>query len=315
MKYSARSISGGRGLYNRLVLNRLTRRTAGKSLLTGLAAGSALSGAAKRPLGFQLYTIRKLLPAHARVALQRLAQTGYQEIESIRAFNPVVLPLCKEFGIKAVSCHYDTPLVTGNFYAWKSDGPPAGYNWDRAVEDAAVAGVRYMVIAYLMPAERGSLDTFRRYADQFNKAGEGSRKAGMQFCYHHHAFEFGPKEGSRPIDVFLERCDPKLVKFEMDVFWASVAGEDPVSLLSQWKGRVALMHLKDKAPGLKPHYIEELSPNAFREVGLGVVDFAKILAAARQAGVEHYFVEQDEMAEDPVESLGYSFSTLERLGF
>jgi sugar phosphate isomerase/epimerase len=214
-----------------------------------------------------------------------------------------------------VSCHYDTPLVTGNFDAWKSDGPPAGYTWDKAVDDAAAAGVKYMVIAYLQPAERGSLDMFRRYADRFNKAGEATRKAGMQFCYHHHAFEFGPKEGSRPIDVFLERFDPKLVKFEMDVFWVSVAGQDAVDLLPKWKGRVALMHLKDKAPGLKTHYMENLSPNAFREVGLGVLDFSKILTAAREAGVEHYFVEQDEMAEDPVESLAYSYRTLEKLGF
>jgi sugar phosphate isomerase/epimerase len=167
----------------------------------------------------------------------------------------------------------------------------------------------------MMPGERGSLDTIRRYADQFNKAGESVRKAGMQFCYHHHAFEFGPKDGSRPIDVLLERLDRNLVKFEMDVFWASVAGQDPVSLLKQWKGRVALMHLKDKAPGLKTHYAENLSPNAFREVGFGVVDFKQILAAAPEAGVQHYFVEQDEVAEDPVESLRASYQTLEALKF
>jgi sugar phosphate isomerase/epimerase len=172
-----------------------------------------------------------------------------------------------------------------------------------------------MVIAYLMPAERGPLDQFRRYADQFNRAGEATRKAGMQFCYHHHAFEFGPKEGSRAIDVFLERLDPNLVKFEMDVFWVSVAGQDPVALLKQWKGRVALMHLKDKAPGLKIHFSEDLSPNAFREVGLGTLDFAKIVEAARDEGVQHYFVEQDQVAEDPVESLHYSFDTMERLKF
>jgi sugar phosphate isomerase/epimerase len=166
-----------------------------------------------------------------------------------------------------------------------------------------------------MPAERGSLDQFRRYADQFNKAGEAARKSGMQFCYHHHAFEFGPREGSRAIDIFLERLDPNLVKFEMDVFWVSVAGQDPVALLKQWKGRVALMHLKDKAPGLKTHFSEDLSPNAFREVGLGVLDFSKILQAARDAGVQHYFVEQDQVAEDPVESLRYSLETAERLRF
>jgi len=298
------------------VPNKLTRRDAGKSLLTGLAVTPALSAATRRPLGFQLYTVRKLIPDHANETLQHIAQIGYREIESIRANNAVVLPLCKEFGLHAVSVHVDTPLVTGNWDAWKGaypQGPPEGLTWQKAVDDAAAAGFQYVVIAYLMPAERGSLDTFRRYADQFNQAGEAVHKAGMQLCYHHHAFEFGPKEGSRPIDVFIERLDPKLVKFEMDVFWVSVGGQDPVALLRQWKGRVALIHLKDKAPGLKTHYAENLSPNAFREVGLGILDFKTILAAAEDAGVQHYFVEQDEVAEDPVESLRTSYRTLEGL--
>ena len=302
-------------LYNQLVPDPLTRRDAGKTLLTALAAGSALPAATRQPLGFQLYTIRKILKEQARPALERLSKAGYRTIESIRADNARVLPLCKEFGLQPVSCHFDTPLVTGNYAAWKDEKLPGGYNWDQAVDQAAAAGFKYMVIAYLMPAERGSLDTFRAYADKFNKAGEAAKKAGMQFCYHHHAFEFGPKEGSRPIDIFVERFDPKLVKFESDVFWASVAGQDPAELLRQWKGRVALVHLKDKAPGLRVHYAENLSPNAFREVGLGILDFSKILAAARETGVERYFVEQDEMAEDPVDSLEYSLHTLEKLGF
>lgn len=285
--------------------------------MTGLAAGSALSAATKHPLGFQLYTIRNLVPDHAREALERVAKIGYREIEADGASNGLVLPLAKEFGLAPVSAHYATPLVTGNFAAWKDEYPqgrPAGFTWEKAVDEAAKAGLRFMVIAYLMPAERGSIDEFRRYADLFNHAGETARKAGLRLCYHNHAFDFGPKQGSRPIDVFAERFDPKLVGFEMDVFWVSVAGGDPVALLGKWKGRVPLLHLKDKAPGLKTHFSEDLAPNAFREVGLGVLDFSKILPAARAAGVEHYFVEQDEVAEDPVESLAYSFHTLGNLG-
>ena len=257
----------------------------------------------KQPLGFQLYTIRKILKDHAAEALDRLARAGYKTIESMHAGNPLVLPLCKEFGLQPVSCHFDTALVAGDYGAW-----------EKAVDQAAAAGFKYLV-AYLLPADRSSLDTFRRYAGKFNQAAEATHKAGMQFCYHHHAYEFGSTEGSRPIDIFLDRFDPKLVKFETDVFWASVAGQDPAELIRQWKGRVPLVHLKDKAPGVKTHYGEDLSPNAFREVGLGVLDFPKILAAAREAAIKHYFVEQDEVAEDPVDSLEYSLQTLEKLGF
>lgn len=296
------------------MLNALTRRDAGKSLLA-LTAGASLSAATKRPLGFQVYTIRKILPQHAAEALERVAKIGYKTVETGRADNALVLPLCKKFGLQPVSCHFDTPLVTGNYDAWKDNPLPPGYTWQKAVDEAAAAGFKFMCIAYLQPAERGSLDTFRRYADKFNKAGEAAKKAGLQLCYHHHAFEFGPKEGSRPIDVFVERFDPNLVKFETDVFWSSVAGQDPAELIRKWKGRVALIHLKDKAPGLKPHYGEDLNDNAFREVGLGIVDFRKVLDAARDVGIESYFVEQDEMAGDPVDSLAYSFHTLEKLGF
>ncbi len=305
-------------LYNRQVPNHLTRRDAGKSLLAGLAASPAAVGATSHPLGFQLYTVRKLIPAQARETLERVAKIGYREVESGRADNAIVLPLAREFGINVVSAHYETSLITGNYPAWKRafpHGQPQDLTWEKAVDDAARAGLKFMVIPYLMPSERGSLDDFRRYAGQFNKAGEAVRNAGMQLCYHHHSFEFGPRDGFRPINVFLERLDPKLVKFEMDVFWVSVAGQDPVELLNQWKGRVALIHLKDKAPGLKPRFAEDLSPNAFREVGLGVLDFRKILTAARTAGIQHYFVEQDEVAEDPVESLRESYRTLEALKF
>jgi sugar phosphate isomerase/epimerase len=279
------------------VLKRLSRRDAGKSLLTGLAAVPALSAATRQALGFQVYTVRNLIPDHARETLQRVAAIGYREAEVIQDSNSVVLPLCKEFGIQAVSGHFATPLVTGNFDAWKSQfqhGAPAEMTWQKAVDDAAQAGIKFMVIAYLMPAERGPLDQFRRYADQFNKAGEATHKAGMQFCYHHHAFEFGPKEGSRPIDIFLERLDPSLVKFEMDVFWVSVAGQDPVALLKQWKGRVALMHLKDKLKGAPQSFSEGVPKETFVEVGSGALDFPAILKAAREAGVQHYFVEQDQ---------------------
>ena len=195
------------------------------------------------------------------------------------------MPLCKEFGIQAVSCHYDTPLVTGNFDAWKSDFPqgrPAGFTWEKAVDDAAAAGVKYMVVAYLQPAERGSLDTFRRYADQFNKAGEATRKAGMQFCYHHHAFEFGPKEGSRPIDVFLDRFDPKLVKFQFQVSTIS-EGYDAPEYFTKYPGRFISMHVQGWSAKTR-----KIVP-----VGQGTLDWKKIFTAAKTGGIKNYFVEMD----------------------
>ena len=120
--------------YNHFVLKRLTRRDAGKSLLTSLAVAPAISAATRHPLGFQVYTVRNLIPSHARETLRRIAAIGYREAEVVQESNSIVLPLCKEFGIQAISGHFATPLVTGNFDAWKTEfptGASAGLTWQK----------------------------------------------------------------------------------------------------------------------------------------------------------------------------------------
>ena len=142
-----------------------------------------------------------------------------------------------------------------------------------------------------------------------------AREAGLAFCYHNHAFEFQPLEGSTPFQVLMDSTDPKLVALEMDVFWVSVAGHDPVALLGELSGRVALLHVKDKARGTPVVYNESVPRNAFKEAGNGVIDWPKVLHAASAAGVQHYFVEQDQTPGDPLESLRQSFAFLSKLNF
>ena len=278
------------------------------------AAAAIAAAATKKPLGFQLYSVRSALGEKAPVTLKRLADAGYQKIETLRALHAQVLPLCKDFGLNPVSGHYETGIATGNTKAWPS--VPAGYTWAQACDDAAKAGQKFMVIPYVAPPERGGADVFKRMAEDLNKAGELTRKAGMTLAYHHHAFEFGPVPGGteRPIDLLLA-VDPKNLTIEMDVFWVAIAGEDPVALLKKWKGRVKLLHLKDRAPGSPKQFAENLSPAAFREIGYGNLDFRAILKAAAESGVEHYFVEQDQVAGDPVEALTASIRSLEKLSF
>jgi sugar phosphate isomerase/epimerase len=132
----------------------------------------------------------------------------------------------------------------------------------------------------------------------------------LTFCYHNHAFEFGGAQGERPIDIFHERLDKKLVFFEVDVFWISVAGGDPVQMLKEHEGRVPLLHLKDKAAGTPVQYNENVPPAAFKEVGSGSLDFPAILKTAESIGVKHYFVEQDQTPGDPIDSLKKSYNYL-----
>ena len=294
---------------------KLTRRQAAALPVLGslAAAWAAAPTKTKKALGFQLYTLRNLMtPEKARTALKAVADIGYREIETLRALHPLVLPLCKEFSLKPVSGHYETGLVTGDEKAWFPQGRPFG--WDKAIEEAKSIGLKFMVIPYIRPSER-SPEMFKKVAEDLNRAGEQCQKAGLRLVYHNHAFEFGPGPGGvRPIDVLLQ-TDPKYVGIELDVFWVAVAGEDPVEWMRKLKGRVPILHLKDRAPGTPKQYGEGVTPGAFREVGYGNMDFAPILKLAPQVGVEHYHVEQDQVAGDAVESLRASYLSLAKWGF
>jgi sugar phosphate isomerase/epimerase len=137
----------------------------------------------------------------------------------------------------------------------------------------------------------------------------------MTFCYHNHAFEFATEQGSTLFQVMLDNTDQKLVAFEVDLFWVSVAGGDPVEFLQKLSGRVPLVHLKDKAAGTEVMYKESVPKTAFKEVGSGVLDWPKVLRAAAAAKVAHYIVEQDQTPGDPVDSLRQSFGYLSKLKY
>lgn len=281
---------------------------------------SAKNARAMKNIGVQLYTVREALPEKPLETLQALAAIGYKEVEVIRRDLDRIAPSLKRAGLKATSIHIEAPLVTGKWAAWRaaaqSNSPlPPDYNLSSAIADAQKHGIKYVVVAYLFPQERGGgLDFYRQFADQMNRAGEQCRKAGLKLCYHNHAFEFERMAGRTPLDVLMERFDGKLVDLELDVFWVAMAGNDPVQLIKRYRGRVPLLHLKDKAKGAERQTQEAMVPAAaFTEVGNGELDFAAILRAASEAGTKHYFVEQDQTPGDPLQSLRQSYTYLQGL--
>ena len=264
-----------------------------------------------RPLGAQLYTVRNILMKEPDRVFKTLAEIGYTEVEGNRADLVELLPKIKQYGLKPVSCHIETALITN---AWDKYPDQKPMKLEDAIDTAKKVGVEYFTLAYIAPNARGEgLDFYRKTADSMNHAGELCKKAGMGFAYHNHAYEFAGKVGERPIDVFFERLDKKLVAMELDVFWLSVAGEDPVAALAKWKGRVALLHLKDKAKDAPHQFAENMPKEAFQEVGNGSIDFKAVLKAAPGAGVKHYVVEQDQTPGDPLESLRKSFAYLKTM--
>jgi sugar phosphate isomerase/epimerase len=287
----------------------------------GSLAGGRLLAKAPATLGVQLYTVRDQIVKDPEATLKAIAAIGYKEVEVLRATLAKVAPLAKQLGLAPVSVHVDMPLITGNWAghrelvkAFPAAALPEGYDLAACIRDAQAAGAKYLVMPYLMPNERPKdAAGFTAFGQTLQKAGDEITKAGLDFCYHNHAFEFAPlPDGRRPLDVMLAACDPAVVKLELDVFWVSITGADPVALIRQYAGRIPLMHLKDKAKGAPTALDESVPPTTFVEVGSGAIDFPAVLAAADAAKVQHYFVEQDQ-SPDPIGSLAKSYKYLASL--
>lgn len=270
------------------------------------AAGSALPAAAARlkTIGVQLYTVRSVIGEKPNETLQALDEIGFRECEAIHASLPAIWTSLKQTKMKPVSLHMDTAMFTRD----QSKLPAA-------LDDAKQRGFTWVVCPYIAPQDRGGVEVIKRLGDTLNKAGEMCVKSGLRLAYHNHAFELEPSGNGTLLDVLLATSDPKLVSLELDIMWSQVAGVNPVSLLQKYGKRVALMHLKNVSPGVGPQYNEKIPRDAFKEVGGGAIDIASVLNAAAKAGVQHYFVEQDQTPGNPIDSLKQSYEYLHKLSF
>ena len=281
-----------------------SRRTFLKAGALSAALSRFSTAAQLKDIGVQLYTVRTVLPEKPAETLNAIRAIGYTQIEATLAGFDKIWPAVQASGLKPVSMHLDANLVLDR-----------SEELARAAQQLKQYGFSYAVFPYLPPAARGGPDTIKALAEKLNWAGEKCQAAGLKFAYHNHAFEFEPVNGTPLFHILVENTDRKLVNFELDVFWVSVAGHDPVELIDSLKGRVSLMHLKDKAEGTSVMFKESVAHTAFKEVGHGVIDWPKVLRAAASAGVERYFVEQDQTPGDPLDSLRQSYQYLSKLKY
>jgi sugar phosphate isomerase/epimerase len=157
-------------------------------------------------------------------------------------------------------------------------------DFETALDTIVTVGHDYFVIPWLPPDARPDRDGYLRLADQLNGFGERAQAAGVQLAYHNHDFEFETFGGGRPAYFdFVERLDPALVTLELDLYWATVAGHDPVALFERYPGRFPLWHVKDGAG-------DEMTQTV---VGQGTLDWPRIFAASETAGLVHAFLEAD----------------------
>ncbi|MEL6276978.1 MAG: TIM barrel protein, partial [Bacteroidota bacterium] len=178
------------------------------------------------------------------------------------------------------------------------------------LDQASEAGLSHLVFGYLTPEERQSLDDYKKWADVLNEAALKAKQHNLQMAYHNHNFEFAQLDGGVPFDVLSERLDAELFPFELDVFWAAIAGYDPVELLPRIKDRVKLLHLKDlkaDTPVLQDN--AGVPEEAFQELGDGILPIKKLAEMGKEYGVDYCFVEQD-FSPYPLESIKESIEFL-----
>ena len=283
----------------------MNRRNFLRNLACGIGGGVLLNNAVingsvfgKKTLskiGLQLYTVRSNMEKDFEGTLRQVAALGIKEVEFAGYFGrkpEQVKKLLTELKLDAPSAHFSS--VVGR------DELP------KAIEDAKIIGHKYLVFAYLREEERRSLDDYKKLVDKLNKAGEECHKAGIQFAYHNHDFEFIKWDGQLPYDLILSQTDANLVKMEMDLYWITKAGYDPVSYFEKHSGRFPLVHVKD---------MDNTPKKYFTEVGHGTIDFKRIFSNADKGGIKHYFIEQDETPADPLESVKVSVKYLRDLKF
>jgi sugar phosphate isomerase/epimerase len=255
-----------------------------------------------KPIGLQIYTLRDQLDKDPLGTIKQVAAIGYKEVELYDLYGKTpaeFAQILKDNGLTAPSGHYMTRHLKSN--------------WEEHIEDAKTIGLEYMVNAILNPEERKTFDDYKRLAELFNKAGEQTQKAGIQYCYHNHNFEFKKYGDTTAYDYLLKVLDPKLVNFEMDCFWVTHAGQDPVAYFEKHPGRFPLLHIKDMKDQPAPTQEFDAKLGLFAPVGHGTIDWKRIFAAAPTGGMKHFFVEQDYCEQPPLEAVKMSYEYLHAL--
>ena len=297
----------------------MDRRTFLESAALLLAATRATAGTSV-PLGLQLYTVMPLLEQDFDSTLGLVAQIGYREVETIGAFgrDPAeVRDLLDKHGLRSPSQH----MVPGNLYDVFNRLTRKELSFDEAsrlwqqemalenvepmigecIQRARILGQKHIVWQILWPQQMQNRAELEKFCRALDKTGEICAREGYVLNYHNHSAEFAIHDGVVPYDFILANTDPRWVKLEIDLYWAVKAGADPTQYFLRNRGRYRQCHLKDGTAG-----------GEITVVGDGIMKFQPLIKAARAAGIEHYYVEQDGAA-DPLKASRQAYEYLRKI--
>jgi len=249
------------------------------------------------PLGLQLYSLRDDAPKDLPGTLARVRALGIVEVETAGLYDKDVATVraaLDQAGLRCSGSHI-------GYDRWQKDIPGA-------VKEAKALGARFATVAWIKGDKAFSREDALRAAGVFNEAGKACAAEGVRLCYHCHGYEFVPSPEGTLFDTIVKNTDPKLVSFEIDVFWAKAGGTDPAKLIASLPGRVPLLHVKDMAKGLTlPPGSSSADNSSNVVVGTGQIDWPAVFRAAKAAGGEIYYIEDESQAvwEQLPKSLAY----------
>ena len=284
-------------------------------------------------VGVQLFSIPKMLSDNFRSGIAMLSRMGYKEVELFGPFafsDPDAITrwaaITPQLGFSGSGFFGNTAQQVRAILDENRMTAPAVHTdlatlqkRMGALGDAGHAvGFTYVGLPSIPDELRRNLDAYKKMADEFNRIGEQAKRAGLKFAYHNHGYGLHEMEGAIPLRLLLERTDPDLVFFEMDIYWTTAGGADPLELLKTYPGRYHLMHVKDMKEekqfsgdgGDSGQWIE-LFPY-MTTAGDGVMNLRAIIEQGRASGVKHFFVEQDVVA-NPEIALKRSFDFVSAL--
>ncbi len=288
------------------------------SASTLIRASGAIAAPAGHAIGLQLFTVMMALEKDFEATIRAVAEIGYKEVETIASFgrDPALLrSLFDKYGLVSPSQHLAPKdlysVFLGHFsnkismddliqiYLRELSAEKVESVIHEGIQRAKIMGQKYIVWPILFKEQFASRAIVDRVAKAFNVAGDLCAKEGMVFVFHNHDTEFKPIDTYVPYDLIVENTNPDTVKLELDFYWATKGGISPQAYFKKYPGRYKLCHLKDMD-----------SKGGITDVGLGHVDFKTLIAAAEQAGIEHYFVENDNPSANPLDNARISYNNL-----
>lgn len=280
-----------------------SRRSFLKASLAAAAAGCilrtsrGLADVKGMTFGVQLYMLRDQAKTDLAGVFKKIHDAGFSQVELYPiAYTHSAAELrrmMQDAGLAAVAGHFD--------YVGLED----------KIDFAHQLGLKYYVCPMLPRDQWNSLEGFGKAADLFNRVGKQAKSRGMELVFHNHCYEFKPIDGTNGFAHLMKHTDPNLVKLELDLYWLTQGGQDPMAILKSQANRVRLIHMKDRTPGATGYDMEE--PQHFVELGRGKLDWPALLAQARAEGVEYAFVDQDNTKLPIVQSLEISRAYLRKL--